>query len=322
MSNIDKKFTEVYSKIINQGELRPETRMFWKDGSPAYYKSIFGHEIKIKPEDGFPILTKKFVPFKSLSQEILWIWQKKSNIVQELRDMGSPVWDEWELPDGTIGKAYGWQLANNYYNILEETISEEAKDKIKYQDIVNKRGFMKNDKNYIALNQVEYVIQQLIDNPYSRQILTTLWKIDDLSEMSLQPCVYETQWIVIENKVDLIVRVRSSDSFLGLPFNVSQYALLHRLISHIVGRPFGNLTFQLGDVHLYDRHIELAEIFNNRKEYDAPELWIDPTVKHFEDFKFGESFKLINYKKDIGNSGSLFSEVSITKSELERLNNK
>lgn len=216
LSKIDEEFTNIYSKIITEGELRQETRMFWKDSTPAYYKSIFGHEIIIKPEDGFPILTKKFVPFKSLSQEILWIWQKMSNNVSVLRDMGSPVWDEWELEDGTIGKAYGWQLANNYYNIPEETISEHAKNKIKYKDIVNNRGFFKDGKNYIALNQVEYVIQQLIDNPYSRQILTTLWKIDDLSSMSLQPCVYETQWIVINDRIDLIVRVRSSDSFLNV----------------------------------------------------------------------------------------------------------
>lgn len=320
MSKADKIITKLYTDIIENGETRPETRMFWKDGTPAYYRSVFGKQIIFKPEDGFPILTKKFVPFKSLSQEILWIWQKQSNVVQDLRDMGSHVWDEWETEDGTIQKAYGWQLANNFYDVAEEHISDEAKYKINFDKIVNHRGFWRDGKAYISLNQVEYVIQQLIDNPYSRQILTTLWKVSDLSEMSLQPCVYETQWILINNKVDLIVRVRSNDEMLGAPYNIAQYSLLQRLICQVTNRNVGNLIFQLGDCHIYDRHIELIEQFIDNEEFDAPELWIDSNVDKFEDFKFGENFKLINYKNGIGNAGALKTEVCVTKKELDRLN--
>lgn len=322
MAKIDDIFTGIFNDIKIEGDLRSQSRMFWKDSTPAYFKSIFGKSFSISPEDGFPILTKKFVPVKSMSQEILWIWQKQSNNVQELRDMGCKVWDEWELPDGTIGKAYGYQLANNYYLVDPNQLSDKSIDVLSLpfenkEDMVE----MSRGKKY-PLNQVQYVIQQLIDNPYNRQILTTLWKIDDLNEMSLQPCVYETQWIVVNGKVDLIVRVRSSDTFLGLPYNVAQYSLLHRLISHVVGIPFGNITFQLGDVHLYDRHDECAEIFNQNPSFEAPNLWIDPSVKHFEDFEYNKNFGLVDYKLNVGNAGKIETEVCITIDELNRLSKK
>lgn len=319
MAKIDSIFTDIFKGIEQEGDLRPETRMFWKDGTPAYYKSLFGRTYKLKPEDGFPLLTKKFVPVKSMSQEILWIWQKKSNVVQELRDMGCKVWDEWELPDGTIGNAYGYRMANDFYMISPEHISDKSIEVLNL-GFENKKDLLEKSKgNAFPLNQVQYVIQQLIDNPYSRQILTTLWKIEDLDKMSLQPCVYETQWVVLNGKVDLIVRVRSSDSFLGLPYNFAQYALIHRLISHVVGRTFGNLIFQLGDIHLYDRHQSSVEAFLENEEFEAPELWIDPSVVHFEDFEYGKNFKYLNYKNNVGNAGKIETEVCVTKTELERL---
>ncbi len=315
MHTIDDQLSELYTKIINEGSTRPETRMFWKDGTPAYYTSVFGGTITLDANDGFPITTKKFTPFKSLSSEILWIAQKMTSDVQVLRDLGSKVWNEWELPDGTIGSAYGHQLAKQKYFIDRNYISDKS---------LNALGKLPNDLKIsdgkIELNQMEYVIQQLIDNPYSRQIMTDIWTISDLQDMSLQPCVYNTQWILVDGSVNLIVRTRSSDSFLGLPFNITQYSLLQHLISQITGYKVGVLQFQLGDVHLYDRHFEPAKQFINNPIFDAPKLWIDDTVVNYFDHSFGKTFKLVNYKNNVGNAGRIPAEICITKAELDRLN--
>lgn len=322
MAKVDDIFTDIYQDIIDNGELREKNIMFWKDGTPAYHKSVIGRTLTFKVEDGFPLLTKKFVPTKSFSQEMLWIWQKKSNVVEQLRQMGSPVWNEWELPNGTIGKAYGYQLKNNYYSVDSKTISDRSIKTLNLPFKNKEELQKKSNGRKLPLNQVDYVIQQLIDNPNSRQILTNMWKVQDLKDMSLQPCVYETQWIVYKGRLELLVTARSSDSFLGLPFNVAQYALLQRLIAHITKIPCGDLIFRTGDLHIYDRHIPLCEKFNANPEFKPVDLWIDDSVEHFEDFVYNENFKFLDYKKGVGNAGFLASEVSVKQSELDRMNKK
>lgn len=325
MSKADKVISDLYTKIMEQGVKRDSTRMFWKDGTPAYYYSVFGGELVFEPSDGLPLLTKKFVPIKSLTQEIMWIWQKMSNEVSVASEMGTKVWNDWALEDGTIGKAYGYQLRNNYYSVPFFSISDKAWKILDFDKVMLRHTQMFGDVSYndrkdlkVSLNQVEYVIQQLIDNPFNRQIITTLWKISDLDEMSLQPCVYETHWIEVDGKIDLIVRTRSSDSFLGLPYNIAQYSILHRLISSLVGKPFGTIRFQLGDVHLYDRHFEKAEEFIGNKEYSAPKLVIEQENVHkFEDYNYGDNFYVENYSKNIGNSGTILSEVCLHAQALE-----
>lgn len=318
MATLDEQFTELYQNILDNGELRPSTRMFWKDGTPAYYKSVFGGVLTLEPQDGFPITTKKVTFQKSLSSEIDWIALTMSNIVQDLRDLGSKVWDEWELPDGTIGKAYGYQMRNQKYKVGADYISTESLKAIG-KDNLEELPRDADNSNLVLLNQMEYVVQQLIDNPYSRQIMTNIWTIADLSDMSLQPCVYNTQWIRMGNKLSLIVRTRSSDSFLGLPFNVAQYGVLHRLVAQTVGLHIGTMQFQLGDVHLYDRHFEPARKFIANDSHKQPEFWIDDSITSLFDHKFKTTFKILDYGKNKGNSGSIPAEICITKAELDRL---
>ena len=323
MSKIDIEFNRIYKKLLAiPDEEMEEVGMFWKDGTIAKVKSYFGDQIVIKPEDGFPICTNKFVPVKSNFNEGLWIWQKRSNVVQELRDMGSKVWDEWELPDGTIGKAYGYQMDK----IVKIISKDEDKDLFEsiyrdgsYSDFY---GFFGDTR--LVISQTDYVINEIKYNPTSRRILTTMWNVDDLDKMSLPPCVHSTQWSVKNNKVTLKVTSRSSDTFLGLPFNISQYAMLHRLITYVAGRELGDLIFSLGDVHIYDRHIPLAKEFISRGNgIESPEMWIDHCdIGSFYDFEYGANFGLLDYSKDKGHLGALPTEVSVTKKELDRMNHK
>lgn len=327
MSKIDVEFNRIYQRLLSiPDEEMHEVGMFWKDGTPAKVKSYFGDQIIIRPEDGFPICTNKFVPVKSNFNEGLWIWQKRSNKVQELRDMGSKVWDEWELPDGTIGKAYGYQM-NKIVKWVSKDDEPELYDNIvkdqHYSAEIGQNRFMRRGA-LIGLSQTDYVINELKYNPDSRRILTTMWNVDDLDEMSLPPCVHSTQWSVKNNKVTLKVTSRSADTFLGLPYNISQYAMLHRFIAWSAGRDLGDLIFSLGDVHIYDRHIPLAKEFRGREEgLEAPVLWADPVdLTSFYDFTYGVNFGLLDYNKEKGHLGVLPAEVSVTKKELDRMNGK
>jgi len=213
-----------------------------------------------------PILTTKKVAWKTAIKELLWIWQLKSNDVQVLNDMGVHIWDQWRLEDGTIGAAYGYQL-----------------------------GKKNRAVNGQKVDQVDYLLHQLQHNPSSRRHLTMLWNPDDLDGMALTPCVYETQWYVKEGKLSLEVRARSNDMALGNPFNVFQYNVLQRMIAQVLGYELGEYIFNIGDCHIYTRHIDNLNIQMKREQYEAPKLWINPDIKNFYDFTI-DDFKLIDYK--------------------------
>lgn len=267
MSNADIQYNNLVQDIILNGvwDKDQDVRTKWKDGSSAYTKSIIGTQFKFDNSE-VPILTTKEVKWESAIKEILWIWQKKSNVVQDLRDMGVKIWNEWELADGTIGKAYGYQLGK------------------KCLDIKGKK-----------VDQVDYLLYNLKHNPSSRRHITTLWSIEDLNEMSLTPCVWKTQWFVKENKLHLIVEARSSDTGLGLPFNIFQYNVLQRMIAQVLGYGLGSYTFNIGDSHVYERHIEPLTSQLALQQHEAPKLWINPEKKDFYDFDISD-FKLIGYE--------------------------
>lgn len=318
MSQADKIFKDLFKEIIEEGELRPETRMFWKDGTPAYYKSVIGKQLVFQPKDGIPLATSKFVPKKSAIVEMLWIWIQRSNVVQDLRDMGSKVWDEWELPHGTIGKAYGYQLENKHFLIDTSTISDKSVQVLN-MPFDNALDLQTCHPKAYPLNQVEYIVQQLIDNPYSRHLITMLWNVEDYKDMSLPPCVYKTQWFVNKGKLELIVGQRSADAYLGLFYNVFQYSVLHHIIAELTGYPVGRMIFEIGDCHLYDRHINSALEYIANPEFDAPELVLTD-IKNITDINYLEHIDLPNYSLGVGNAGKIANEVAITKKELDRLN--
>lgn len=266
MSNFDIQYNLLINDIIQNGEWDTDqpVRAKWEDGDSAFTKSVISKKLHFDNME-VPILTTKRVYWKTAIKELLWIWQMKSNKVQDLRDMNCQIWDEWQLSDGTIGKAYGYQLGQKCRNVNGE-----------------------------LLDQVDYLIWSLKNNP-SRRMITTLWDKNDLDEMALTPCVWKTNWIVKQKKLHLIVGIRSNDMALGNPFNVFQYYVLQRMIAQVTGYTLGTLTFDIDDCHLYDRHLDALSKQIEREPYPAPTLWINPEVKNFYDFSI-DDFKLIGYE--------------------------
>lgn len=293
MSQADIQYKKVINNIINKGysDENENLRTVWSDGTPAHTISYIGESMRFDNSE-IPILTSKRVAWKWAILELLWIWQKKSNVVQDLRDMGVNIWDEWELPDGTIGKAYGYQLGKRISTARKYPVTtvkfEHLDPKYEYQHI-------HSSVDNIFLDQVDYLIQELINNKASRRHITTLWNPDEIGEMSLTPCVYETQWHVKNNKLHLEVRCRSNDMGLGNPFNVFQYNVLQRMIAQVLGYELGEYIYHIGDAHMYSRHIEPIKEQMCRETFEAPTLWINPDVKSFYDFTI-DDFKLIDYK--------------------------
>ncbi|KYC73928.1 thymidylate synthase [Bacillus sp. FSL W8-0445] len=279
MNQADTQYKKIIEIILNHGysDEKEQVRTVWADGTPAHTISYIGQTMRFDNSE-VPILTTKKVAWKTAIKELLWIWQKKSNIVQDLRDIGVKIWNEWELEDGTIGKAYGYQLgkknrkATHLHRYMENGV-------IKYQKI----------------DQVDYLLHQLKNNPASRRHITTLWNPDDLDDMALTPCVYETQWHVKGGKLHLEVRCRSNDMALGNPFNVFQYNVLQRMIAQVTGLELGSYIYHIGDAHIYTRHIEGLKEQMSRESFSAPQIWINPEVDNFYDFTI-DDFKLIDYK--------------------------
>lgn len=197
----------------------------------------------------FPILTTKFVAFKTAVKELLWIWQKQSNDVRELQAMNVHVWDEWMREDGTIGKAYGYQIGK-----------------------------------YKQLDKLLYMLQT---DPDSRRMLVTLWNIEDLPDMALQPCAYETLWDVGDGKLNCLLVQRSGDMGLGVPFNMAQYAALIHMIAHVVCLKPGQFTHIINNAHIYENHMDALRVQLQRanQALPAPKLIINDAVKDFYDYQ-------------------------------------
>ena len=235
MTKFDHIYKNIILDVINNGKMQKgNVRAKYADGTPAYTKYIHGVNFVIEPDE-LPILQSKRVAWKTALVEMEWIWQEMGNDLAWLQERNCHIWDEWEIKegfwDGTIGKAYGYQL----------------RDKLRQ---INGKWF----------NQVEYVIHQIKNNPRSRRILTTLYNVEDLKDMALEPCVYETQWEVDDDDYLILhVRQRSADMALGNPFNVLQYSILHRLMAKSTGKKLGNMYWNIGNAHIYDRHLELLE---------------------------------------------------------------
>ena len=235
MTKFDHIYKDIVLDIINNGKMQKgNVRAKYADGTPAYTKYIHGVNFVIEPDE-LPILQSKRVAWKTALVEMEWIWQEMSNDLDWLQERDCHIWDEWEIKEGfwngTIGKAYGYQL----------------RDKLRK---INEKWF----------NQVEYVIHQIKNNPRSRRILTTLYNVEDLKDMALEPCVYETQWEVDDDDYLILhVRQRSADMALGSVINVYQYSVLHRLMAKVTGKKLGNMYWSIGNAHIYDRHLELLE---------------------------------------------------------------
>ena len=264
MSYADKVFLDMCNDIIDNGystegeKVRPK----WEDGSYAYTIKKFGVVNRYDLSREFPIMTLRRTAFKSCIDEILWIWQKKSN---NIKDLNSHIWDEWADENGSIGKAYGYQLG------------------VRHQ---YKEGMM---------DQVDRVLYDLKNNPYSRRIMTNIYVHQDLHEMNLYPCAYSMTFNVTGNKLNAILNQRSNDILTANNWNVVQYAVLVHMIAQVSGLEAGELVHVIADAHIYDRHIPLVKELIKRQTYDAPVFRMNPDVKDFYEFTV-DDFELEDYK--------------------------
>lgn len=264
MSYADKVFVKNIKDILKHGVFdtdRP-VRPKWKDGTPAHTIKKFCIVNRYDLSKEFPIITIRKTGYKNAIDELLWIWQKKSN---NIKDLASHIWDSWADENGSIGKAYGYQLGVKH----------------KY-----KEGMF---------DQVDRVLFDLKNNPISRRIMTNIYNHADLNEMNLYPCAYSVTFNVTGNKLNAILNQRSQDMLTANNWNVCQYAVLVHMFARASGLEVGELVHVIADAHIYDRHIPIVKEIIKHKQYKAPKFIVDENVKDFYDFKV-DSFKFENYK--------------------------
>lgn len=264
MSFADQVFLANCKEILSQGiwDTDQTVRPRWEDGTPAHTIKKFGIVNRYDLQKEFPIQTIRTMAFGNALDEILWIWQKKSN---NIHDLSSHIWDAWADADGSIGKAYGYQLG------VKHTYPEGEFD------------------------QVDRVLYDLKHNPASRRILTNLYNHQDLSEMALYPCAYSMTFNVSGKTLHAILNQRSQDMLTANGWNVMQYAALVHMIAQVSGLTAGELVHVIADAHIYDRHVPVVEELLSREPLNAPQLWIDPTVTDFYAFT-RDSFRLEGYQ--------------------------
>ena len=270
MSMADRIFVDMCKDILENGTSTEgeKVRPVWPDGTPAYTIKKFGvvHRYDLRKE--FPLLTLRRTALKSATDEILWIWQQKSN---NIHDLHSHIWDEWADEDGSIGKAYGYQLG------------------VKHQ---YKEGMM---------DQVDRVIYDLKNNPFSRRIMTNIYVHQDLHEMNLYPCAYSMTFNVTQKKGDekltlnAVLNQRSQDVLTANNWNICQYAVLVHMLAQVCDMRVGELMHVIADAHIYDRHVPLVEELISREPLPAPKFWLNPDVKDFYEFT-RDDVKLIDYE--------------------------
>ena len=253
MSKADKLFVNMCEKILTEGfSTEGETvRARWEDGSPAYTIKTFGVVNRYDLSEEFPALTLRPTAIKSATDEILWIWQRKSNNIHDLKPH---IWDEWADEDGSIGKAYGYQMAKKYKFAQGE------------------------------MDQVDNVLWQLKNQPQSRRIMTNIYNFEDLSEMNLEPCAYSMTFNVTGNKLNAILNQRSQDILAANNWNVVQYYILLMMFAQVSGLMPGQLVHVISDAHIYNKHVPVIEELIKRPQYPAPKVKLNPEVKDFYDF--------------------------------------
>ncbi len=264
MSYADQVLIDNLTDILENGftdegyDVRPR----WDDGTPARTIKKFAMVNRYDLSKEFPVITLRRTAFKSAVDEILWIWQKKSN---NIKDLSSHIWDSWADETGSIGKAYGYQLSV-------------------------KHKYAEGD-----FDQVDRVLYDLKHNPLSRRIMTNIYNHHDLSEMGLYPCAYSVTFNVTGNKLNAILNQRSQDMLVANNWNVCQYAVLLHMITQVSGFEVGELVHVVADAHIYDRHIPLVKELLKAEPLPAPKFIIDKSVTDFYDFT-KDSVQLVDYK--------------------------
>ena len=270
MSKADNIFIENCKNILQNGysSEKENVRAHWEDGTPAYTIKSFGVVNRYDLSEEFPLMTLRYTNWKAAIDEVLWIWQKKSNNV---KDLNSHIWDAWADKDGSIGKAYGYQMG------------------IKHQYAEG------------MFDQVDRVLYDLKQNPYSRRIMTNIYNFDDLHSMNLYPCAYSMTFNVTGKKLNAILNQRSQDTLTANNWNVVQYSALLMMFAQVSGLEAGELIHVISDMHIYDRHISMVKELLQREPKKAPKVTLNPEITNFYDLKV-EDFNVENYEygKSVG----------------------
>ena len=263
MSYADRVFRQNCEDILKNGvwDTGLSVRPHWEDGTSAHTVKKFGIVNRYDLQREFPILTLRRTYWKSAVDELLWIWQKKSNNVH---DLSSHIWDAWADESGSIGKAYGYQLGVKH----------------RYQEGM--------------FDQVDRVLYDLKHNPASRRIMTNIYNFADLHEMGLYPCAYSVTFNVSGDTLNAILNQRSQDMLAANNWNVVQYAVLVHMLAQVSGLKAGELVHVIADAHIYDRHVPIIEQMLAEPEKPAPRFFIDPKVTDFYAFT-KDSFRLEGY---------------------------
>ena len=264
MSKADQIFVQNMKDILENGfwDTDLPVRPHWEDGTPAHTVKKFCIVNRYNLQEEFPILTIRRTAFKSCIDELLWIWQKKSN---NIHDLHSHIWDSWADENGSIGKAYGYQLGVKH-------IYPEGE-----------------------FDQVDRVLYDLKHNPQSRRIMTNIYNFQDLHEMGLYPCAYSMTFNVTGDTLNGILNQRSNDMLTANNWNVVQYAILLMMFAQVSGLKAGTLVHVIADAHIYDRHVDLVKKVIAKPQHPAPKLVMDTSITNFYDFTV-DSFKLIDYE--------------------------
>lgn len=276
MSYADRVFVDMCEEIINRGtgsqgmEVRPR----WEDGTPAHTIKRFGVVNRYDLSREFPAITLRRTAIKSCVNEMLWIWQKKSNNISDLK---SSVWDEWADKEGSIGKAYGYQIGKKYLHHTDA------------------------DGSPVYMDQIDAVLYDLRHNPFSRRIMVNMYNFDDLHEMHLYPCAYSMTFNVTKNPksgrmiLNAILNQRSQDVLAANNWNVCQYAVLLHMLAQVCHMEAGELVHVIADAHIYDRHIPLVQELISREQFPAPKFWLNPEIHDFYQFT-EEDIRLDDYQ--------------------------
>lgn len=308
MSYADRVFKEMCEDILKNGtDTKGETvRPHWPDGEPAYTIKRFGVCNRYDLRKEFPALTLRRTALKSAMDEILWIWQKKSNNIHNLH---SRIWDSWADADGSIGKAYGYQLGEFYpckdvtVEGLKQAFPDAAYNKnldgieaFTRKEVTRRDDLYSRDLYALKINgmwhmdQVNKVIYDLKNTPFSRRIMTSMYNFEDLSEMNLYPCAYSMTFNVTEEKesgkmvLNAVLNQRSNDVLTANNWNVAQYAILLMMIAQVCDMIPGELVHMIADAHIYDRHVDIIKELLQREPLPAPVVKLNPDVKNFYDF--------------------------------------
>jgi len=252
-----RQYLELCDRVINEGVQKGD-----RTGTGTI--SVFGHQMRFNLQDGFPMVTTKKLHLKSIIHELIWFLKGSTN-VKYLQDNGVRIWNEWAKEDGELGPIYGYQW----------------------------RSWPTANKTYI--DQIKQVIDSIKSNPDSRRHIVSAWNVGQLEDMQLPPCHILFQFYVADGKLSCQLYQRSADLFLGVPFNIASYALLTMMVAQATGLELGEFVHTLGDVHIYNNHIDQVKLQLSREPMELPTMTLNPEVKNIDDFTF-DDFTLNDYQ--------------------------